>query len=169
MAAYNLIATTTVGAAGASGITFSNIPQTYTDLLLKVSLRSIASGTYDALGVFLNGVQTDRTRRALIGNGSTVSSNTSTYRDLGIVNGNTSTANTFSNIELYFPNYTSANFKSISSDSVWETNGAASDIAIFAGLWSSTSAITTILLDNASSGLSYMQHSSASLYGIKNS
>ena len=169
MAAYNLIATTTVGVAGASGITFSNIPQTYTDLLLKVSLRSITSGTYDAFGVYLNGVQSDRTRRALFGNGSTVSSNTSTYRDLGVINGNTSTANTFSNIELYFPNYTSANFKSISSDSVWETNGTASDIAMFAGLWSSTAPITSILLDNASSGLSYMQHSSASLYGIKSS
>ena len=168
MAAYNLIATTTVGSGGAASIVFSGIPQTYTDLLLKVSLRSISSGTYDSIGVYLNGVQSDRTRRALTGTGSTVYSNTSTYRDMGLINGNTSTANVFGSAELYFPNYTSANFKSISSDSVWETNGASADIAMFAGLWSSTAPITSIMLDNATSGLLYMQYSSASLYGIKN-
>jgi len=168
MATYNLISTVTVGSGGAASIEFTSIPQTYTHLLLKVSLRSAYSNTYDSIGVFLNGVQANRTRRVLFGNGTTASSNTSTYRDLGLINGNTSTANTFSNAELYFPNYTSANFKSISSDSVWETNGAASDIAIYAGLWSDTSAITAISLDNATSGLSYMQYSSATLYGIKN-
>jgi len=166
---YSLIQTVTVGSAGASTIEFAAIPQTYTDLLLKVSVRSVAAGVYDSLGVYLNGVQTNRTRRTVGGNGSAAGATTSTYRDLGVTNGNTSTINTFSNIELYFPNYTSASNKSFSSDSVWETNGSASDVIFYSGLWSSTAAITTITLDNATSGLLYMQHSSASLYGIKNS
>ena len=169
MATYNLISTVTVGSGGAASIEFTSIPQTFTDLVLKVSLRSAYASIYDSIGVYLNGVQSDRTRRRLAGDGSSASSNTSTYRDMGLINGNTSTANVFGSAELYFPNYTSANFKSISSDSVWETNGASADITMYAGLWSSTAPITSIMLDNATSGLLYMQYSSASLYGIKNS
>jgi hypothetical protein len=43
MAAYNLIATTTVGSGGAASIDFTGIPQTYTDLFLVSSLRSNAA------------------------------------------------------------------------------------------------------------------------------
>ena len=34
------IQTVTVGSGGAANITFSNIPQTYTDLVIKISARS---------------------------------------------------------------------------------------------------------------------------------
>jgi hypothetical protein len=163
------IASVTVGAGGSANITFASIPNTYTDLLLKVSTRTPAAGVADALGVYLNGVQTNRSRISMNGNGSSASSNTSTYRDLGTSNGNTTNANTFSNIELYFPNYTAARIKSISSDSVYENNTTAADIHIYAGLWSSTAEITSIILDAASSGTGFMQYSTATLYGIKNS
>lgn len=166
---YSLIQTVTVGSAGAASISFTSIPQTYTDLVLKASLRSIAASIYDTLGVYLNGVQTNRTRRNLYGTGSASGSNTSTYRDMGGVNANTATANIFSNVELYFPNYTSANNKSFSSDTVSENNGTEAYAFLYAGLWSSTAAITSIILDNATSGLAYMQYSSASLYGISKS
>jgi hypothetical protein len=166
---YQAIATVTVGSGGAANIVFTSIPQTFTDLVLKVSTRTLASGVSDALGVYLNGVQTNRLRIAIYGNGSSVASSSSTYRDLGSSNGNTSIANTFSNVELYFPNYTSSNNKSISSDSVYENNTTGADMNLYAGLWSVTTAITGITLDSASSGVNFMQYSSATLYGIKNS
>jgi hypothetical protein len=166
---YQAIATVTVGSGGAANIVFTSIPQTFTDLVLKISTRTLTAGTADALGVYLNGVQTNRSRISLGGNGSSVASGSSTYRDLGASNGNGSTANTFSNIELYFPNYTSSNYKSISSDSVYENNATAAEASFYAGLWSVTTAITAITLDSASAGVNFMQYSSATLYGIKNS
>ena len=37
---YESIATVTVGSGGAADVTFSSIPATYTDLLLKLSSRA---------------------------------------------------------------------------------------------------------------------------------
>jgi hypothetical protein len=168
---YTLIQSITVGAGGASSINFDYIPQNFTDLILKVSARSSASGTYDSLGLYLNGVQSNRTRIVLVGEGSPVYTNSSTYRDIAYINGNTSTSNLFSNAEVYIFNYSSSSFKCISSDSVYGTHSSTSSglLTIFGGLWSSTEPITSISLDNATSGLSYLQHSSFSLYGITKS
>ena len=54
---YVLLEKITVGAAGASSVTFSNIPQTgYTDLALKVSVRTDRTGANtDNVRVRLNG------------------------------------------------------------------------------------------------------------------
>ena len=46
---YELIASSTVGAGGASSIDFNSIPNTYTDLLVKLSGRS--STGYNALTI----------------------------------------------------------------------------------------------------------------------
>ena len=46
---FTLIASSTVGAGGASSIDFTSIPSTYTDLVIKASLRSdrnTGSATY---------------------------------------------------------------------------------------------------------------------------
>ena len=40
---HNLISTITVGSGGAASIDFTSIPQTYTDLLVKISLRAVFS------------------------------------------------------------------------------------------------------------------------------
>ena len=37
MATYTLIASNTVGSGGTASIEFNSIPQTYTDLLIKIS------------------------------------------------------------------------------------------------------------------------------------
>jgi len=50
---YQKIATVTVGAGGASNITFSSIPQTYTDIKVVVSARTDRSGfTYDNIRTY---------------------------------------------------------------------------------------------------------------------
>ena len=58
MAAYNLIATTTVGSSGAASIVFSGIPQTYTDLKIVTSMRSNYSGIQDDCVLEFNGLTT---------------------------------------------------------------------------------------------------------------
>jgi hypothetical protein len=87
----------------------------------------------------------------------------------GTGNGSTSTASTFSNAEIYIPNYTSSNPKAISSAGVQENNSAAAWIMLTSSLWNPTSnaPVTSITLTAGSSSMA--QHSSFYLYGIKNS
>ena len=86
---------------------------------------------------------------------------------IGQVNGATATANTFANVSIYIPNYTSANYKSVSIDAVTENNATTAYAFLSAGLWSNTAAITSATITNSSGN--YVQYSTAYLYGIKNS
>ena len=163
-----------VPSAGASSITFTSIPQSYTDLKIVVSARNNES---DAAGglfyVGLNGVSTNLSSRVLYGYGSGVGSLSSTAASaiFGYITSSGSTASTFGNAEIYIPNYTSSNNKSISVDAVNENNATDGRQDIVAGLWSSSSAITSITLyssrlsDGAASGL-FVQHSTFYLYGV---
>jgi hypothetical protein len=171
---YIPIATVTVGSGGAANIEFTSIPQTYTDLLVKCSLRQsgYTGVTWDWLKFRFNGSSaTVYSSRDLEGNGSNVYSNTFTSQNgmvkLGLANSTTSTSNTFSNNELYIPNYTSSNNKSASGDGVHEDNATAAIAVLGAGLWSNTAAITSITLF-PENGTAWVQYSTATLYGIKN-
>lgn len=148
-----------------ASITFSSIPQTFTDLLVVTSLRSSRSAVAEQVLISLNGSTSSFTVRTLYGNGSSVASFTSA-RDTVNAPGATATANTFSNSSIYLPNYTSASNKSFSSDDVTENNGTESYQFIIAGLWSNTAAITSLALTPGAGG-SFVQYSSATLYGIK--
>jgi len=90
-----------------------------------------------------------------------------TYASLGYVSSAGATASTFGNCQAYIPNYTSSAYKSISAEGVAEGNTTAMLSAIDAGLWSDTSAITSIKLFVPSFNL--LQYSTASLYGISKS
>ena len=167
-ATYVLIASNTVGSGGASSVTFSSIPQTYTDLLIKISDRSTTNlgGVWTGVNVRLNGSTTSLTSRQLYGTGSAAGSASTTTDNYWTVS-NIATANTFSNSEIYIPNYTGSTNKSFSADSVTENNATAALAAMTADLWSNTSAVTSITL--VEGGNSFAQYSTFYLYGIKNS
>lgn len=166
------IATVTVGSGGASSIEFTSIPSTYTDLCVKLSLRSAQSSTRDDVRISFNGSTSGYSLKYLQGTGSSAgSSSVSGFGylfDQNAVNGDTSTANTFSNTEMYIPNYTGSNQKSVSWDRVIENNTTAAYAGLNAGLWTGTSAITSIKFVSESAS-NYLQYSTATLYGIKNS
>jgi hypothetical protein len=171
---YTLISSVTVGSGGASEITFSSIPNTYTDLLVKLSGRlSQTGGAYDGFNIKFNNTTSNWSSRTLSGNGSSASSGseTGTYgsRFLGI-NIDGSTASTFGNLEVYIPNYAGSSYKSVSSDSVTENNDTGAFIRLGAGLWSDTSAITSLTLYNQdyTPSNAFAQYSTAYLYGISN-
>ena len=86
-------------------------------------------------------------------------------RLVGGLEGTGYTASTFGNAELYIPNYTSSNNKSFSADSVTENNATAAYSQLIAGLWSNVTAITSLSL--APSSGTFVQHSTATLYGVK--
>jgi len=161
------IASVTVGAGGSSTITFSSIPNTYTDLCLKLSVRSNRSGAEDYISVRFNGSATSQTVRRLEGSGSSAYSSNEANNWSFIADAAPQTSNTFTSVDFYVPNYAGSNNKSFSSDAVMENNATTAYSSLVAGLWSNTSAITQVEVSSAVA--SFVQYSTAVLYGIKNS
>ena len=169
---YTLISSVTVGSGGAANIDFTSIPATYTDLCLVVSARSARTGDFrDELHIRFNSDSGNNyTQRALNANGTSVGSSTvsaTNYLKKGTMPTSDATASTFSNNQIYIPNYTSSNNKSVSSEQVTENNSATNNfLEMYAGLWSNSAAITSITLSPEVS--TFAQYSTAYLYGISN-
>jgi hypothetical protein len=170
---YTLISSNVLSTAAAS-VTFSAIPSTYTDLVVRTSLRSNRSSTDDNLKIIVNndaGSTSFWSYTRLRGDGSTAASLRTTgypWMEVFMIDGNTATSNTFSSNELYFPNYSGSQKKQISAFNVQEDNATSAVIAIQAFLRNTTDAISSLqfLPDN---GTSWLSGSSFYLYGIKNS
>jgi hypothetical protein len=159
---YEAIATVTVGSGGAANIEFTSIPATYTDLCMVMSLRF--DGNNDLVDIAINNSTANRSQRYFYGNGASVV-NVSNTDLITLADNSTMTANTFSNCQIYIPNYASSNNKSFSIEMVSETNGTTAYTVLSAGLWSNSAAITSLKLSY--SGYNFVQYSTATLYGIK--
>lgn len=169
MATHVLIQTITVGSGGAASIEFSSIPQTYTDLVIYASGRSSDSALYASTKVTFNNNSTGYSGRYLQGDGATASGQ-SFAQIVGFDPAATATASIFSNVSIYIPNYAGSTNKTYSVESVSENNASSGGTyqILTAGYWGNTSAITVVTLAMLF-GSNYVQYSSASLYGIKNS
>jgi hypothetical protein len=158
-----LIETKTLTSAAAS-IEFTSIPQTFTDLVFLISARSSRSALGDSLLLQFNGSSSGFSGRYLDGTGS--ARGTGTQARFGATfPGATATANTFGNGSLYIPNYTGSTNKSYSVDGVTENNATTAFQIIYAGLWSNTAAITSVLFQ-PDTGPNIVADSTISLYGI---
>jgi hypothetical protein len=162
---YTAIATVTVGSGGAANIEFTSIPATYTDLVVYVSARF--NNNTSPFYLYFNGSGSNYSDRRLTGNGAAASSNTSSTIRVGNFNGTDTTSNTFSSHFIYIPNYAASTNKSVSVDSVSENNATTAYAQLIAGLWSDTAVITSIKLQEGTDN--FVQYSTATLYGIKNS
>jgi hypothetical protein len=157
--------------ASAASVTFANIPQTgYTDLKVVVSGRCDAA--QGVSNVRFNGLTTNLSSRILyaIGSGTPGSASYASNIRAGYIDGTDYTATTFASNEIYIPNYTSSNNKSVSVDSVTETNATEAYSQLVAGLWSSTAAITSVTLEVISningSAANFVANSTFSLYAL---
>jgi hypothetical protein len=171
-----LINSITVGSGGASNITFTSIPSTYTDLIIKVSARTDVGQVNSFLICQPNSATTNLSSLVLFGTSSAVGSGSYSVEQSiwTYLPGTNATANTFSNNEIYIANYSSTSaFKSVSVDGVNENNTASDPRQnLTAGLWSSNTAISSIKFyptDNGFTPANFLQNSTAYLYGIKNS
>jgi hypothetical protein len=146
-------------------VTFSSIPQGYTDLKLVISGRTTYAGVNSSVYLYPNGVNTSTSSRVLYATSAAAGSGTYSYIIGRDISGNNSTANTFGSTEFYIPNYTSSNYKSFSCDSVGENNALTGDIlmGLNAGLWSNTSAITSLVVYTDGS---FNTNSTFTLYGV---
>jgi hypothetical protein len=167
---YESIATVTVGAGGASSISFTSIPSTYQHLQVRGIARSTyASGNIDILQMQINSdTGNNYAWHWLFGDGSSAgagaASTTSniTFRDIN--NANT-TASTFGAAVIDILDYSNTNkYKTTRTLVGYDANGNGK-INFDSGVWMSTSAISsfTIVCGNAN----FAQYSSFALYGIK--
>jgi len=171
MATYTLISSNVLSSSSAS-VTFSAIPATYTDLVLRISARGDAGGSNNYYTIVLNsntGNVYSSTR--VFGNGSTASSDREATGNPRFavsqgMPGASATSNTFSNDEIYLPSYTVSANKPISQFVVQENNNTTAYIQAQAHLFHSTATVSSILLTAASN---FVSGSSFYLYGIKNS
>lgn len=172
---YKFIESVTVGSGGLTSFEFTNIPQTFTDLLLKLSGRNSRSGApaEEFILTFNNNTSLIYTERHLRGNGNNaaISQTFTNYAAITQIGqtGAGATANTFASWDIYILNYAGSNHKSISLDGVTENNSTTVGDALTylsTGLWANTSAITSIKIE--ANGYTAVQHTTAYLYGISN-
>ena len=167
---YTLISSQVLASSAAS-VTFSSIPATYTDLVIKTSVRCDTPGVVTAIiYAYLNGNAATYGSTYLTGNGSSASSGRDTSSGSGaaiaLATGATATTGTFASSDIYIPNYALTQQKAFSGFSATETNATAALIRTFADLYTTTTALTSIQLTLG--GDNFISGSSFYLYGISN-
>ena len=167
------LSTVTVGAGGVSSISFSNIPQNYTDLLIKASPDSTYTGGYygDGLLLTLNGdtTVTNYNYRFLYAYDTSSGSGAGNTNGIALFpdDASTMTNNAFGNIDIYIPNYAGYNIKTATVEFASEVNSANNWVTGFwCSKWNNASPITSITLTPTISYV-FKQYSTFTLYGVK--
>ena len=172
---YESIATVTVGSGGATDITFSSIPATYTHL----QIRYIARGTSDSEttngGMFIKFNSNFLTAsHRLSGNGATVTADGSSgglANDVSqaFITGSGASASIYGVGIIDILDYANTNKnKTLRILNGNDTNGAGRS-AITSGFRNNTDAITSILIGKKDGIGGFAEYSQFALYGIKGS
>ena len=162
---FSSIATVTVGSGGASSITFSSIPSTYTHLQIRFSLKTTADGM-PLIANFNSDTGNNYSKHFVLGQGSVTSAGGSATQNnanfYGYSVGTSATNPTVGVIDLL--DYANTNkYKTMRTLVGMDSNGSG-EIVLSSNLWQSTSAISTIAI---ASGGTLAQYSSFALYGVK--
>lgn len=167
---FESIQTVVVGSSGSANIEFTNIPQNYTHLQIRIFGRSARINAVDAIDVRFNS-DTDfyYADHWLYGDGSsalaTASSGASKIQVARIA-GDSAGSNVFGSIVIDILDYNNTNkFKTIRSLGGLDNNGSG-QVNFISGLWRKTDAVTSITLTPATS-TNWKQYSNVALYGIR--
>lgn len=170
MASSRQLISSQVLGTSATSVTFSAIPGTFKDLVLRVSGRTDNADTMDNLKIVFNGNTATNYSytelKATPSAGSESSSNmTFVYGHYGL-DAASNTTNTFSSNEIYIPSYTASQNKPLSLINVLESNSTTLPFtSAQAQLWRNTAAITSIVL-SSSNAANFVSGSSFYLYGL---
>lgn len=154
-----------------TGVDFTNIPQTYTDLMIVQQVRSNRSAnTYELFWQRLNGdTGSNYSYTYLNGNGTTGTSSrlsSQTVTNRFNIPASNATTGVFGTSIIHILNYSnSSNFKTLLCRSSTDLNGSG-EINFSVGLWRNTSAITSVNLATET-GSNVVAGSIITLYGIK--
>jgi hypothetical protein len=173
---FDKIASATVGVGGAATIIFTSIPQTYTDLIVKVSGRVDSGTATQSMAMAFNfAAQGNVWSQKWVNSDGAVGYGSGSYSGASALYpfympAASATANTFGNGEFYITNYSSTTKnKSVVTDGVTENNATSSGSQrseFGAMLFADNTAVTSITLYG---NTNFVQHTVATLYGIKNS
>jgi len=164
----------TVGAAGASSVSFTNIPNTYAHLQLRIMARTDRGAEQDSLKLQFNLDTTNGNYYAshyVSGNGASVTvdaQGTNAYVWLPRYAADSATASNFGVTVTDILDYTSTNkHKVIRNIGGYDNNGSG-QVWFSSGMWfpSSIAAITSIQMSPVS-GTIFKQYSQFALYGVK--
>ena len=169
---YTLIKGETLASSAAS-YTFTAIPGTFTDLVIRMSTRSDKASWLQEVYFRFNSDSTTKYSYTAVGQGastpysSRVSNDTSATGSLTVAA--SSTASTFGSTEVYLPSYLAAQNKAFSVIDAPEMNDTANfQMEALASLYRDTTAISSITVGLVGAG-NFVSGSSFYLYGIKNS
>lgn len=171
---YESIATVTVGAGGASSITFSSIPTTgYAHLQIRgIARLNLANEITATLTLQFNSdTGSNYSRHVLYGEGSTplaFGEANSTNASFILGTGNNAIANNFGPFVVDILDYANTNkYKTLRAINGVSNNGSSADeqARFMSGSWRNTNAITSIKIER--SGNTIQQYSHFALYGIK--
>lgn len=159
----------TVGASGASSVTFSNIPSTYAHLQIRGIFRGTRNATATGGNYFFNGdTGANYSNHQLYGDGSSAGSwgeANSSYGNLCTSPASTALANVFGTVIFDVLDYASTNkYKTIRSFNGVDLNGTGTS-ALYSSSWRNTVAVTSITLSPAQD--SWAQYTQFALYGVK--
>jgi hypothetical protein len=164
MSTYTPIAFQTLGSA-AVGVTFSKIPQGYTDLVLIITGNNNSGVAYLTEMTFNGDTNTNYSYTRLVGTGALAQSSTDTSANYGFggwTNNETSEMIVgISQIQNYSNSTTYKTWLGRGGD---QTSGVSSRVYALAGLWRKTEPITSINLEIEAG--TYDAGSTFSLYGI---
>ena len=168
---YSSIQTVTVGSGGASSITFSSIPSTYTHLQIRAISRGTNAAANDASIMQFNGDTGSNyyTYHQIFGDGSSAAANSGeTGSSIAYIFGSAGSAlaNSFAGSILDILDYSNTNKnKTVRNLEGFDVNGSGGYIVFRSGLWINTAAISSITLTPQTS--SFAQYSSFALYGVR--
>lgn len=165
---YKFISSYTTPNNTTNTITLSSIPQTYTDLVLRMCVRRNVNGSYYNILLSFNGSPTYYNIFAQ-GNGSGGPGASNVPQMVGDAQSNNETAGYFDNIEVYLPNYRDTNMvRTFTSNSAANTNTSLGYVMLTGNSISTTTAINTINIINRDGG-NFLADSTVYLYGVNNS
>ena len=167
---FESIATVSVGAGGTGSIDFTSIPSTYKHLQIRFIGRSNRADIDETLQIRINGATSNSyAEHALTGNGSSAygggTASTSTVF-IGRLAGNNATSGVVGIGVIDILDYTNTNKNRTMRCLTGIDNNGSGWLSLFSGLYTSTTAITSIKL-YMGYGTAISQYSHFALYGIK--
>jgi hypothetical protein len=168
---YESIATVTVGAGGASSVSFTSIPSTYQHLQVRLLARSSFSNSGNSVNLyyrFNNDTASNYSQHTVRGDGATVfASGTGSagamFIGAGVADAGAATS-VFTGGVMDILDYANTNKNKTASVLAGFDRNGGGQIVFSSGAWYSTSAVNRLDLTTDSN---WVQYSTFALYGIK--